>query len=743
MATEKTQVLIELALEMKKAKGQFSEIKDALDELSKQIRNLSKVAGKSLGSQKRAFKDVGTASKEAAKEAAKAEREKAKAVKQTNDAIEEQQKKLGKLAKAAQALGKVPGIGQAGRFAGGFGAGMGLAGLRRPITARGVGGALGRGVAGGIMGLANFAVSGFSNAYQKYMEVGQARGGLVGLGTPGELRAGYRAGGRVGGAGLGFNAAQTAMQARGVGRATGNIGAVYRAQQFGRATGMDVGEAGAFMGVLRGAGFGFGGRVRQAGGGERQLKREGTRELTKIMEAGMTSGIEKARIPEFIQGVGGVTQQLGGRLAGRANVSGVAAFMSMLGRSGQAGFQGNRGAAVASQLNQAIQRPGGGEAGQAMMLQALGFGKPGGGTSYYDALKKQQQGINDPTNVMKMFTEVNRQLGKTGIGGKTGASQEANLALSEMTGLSLRQVEGLQEILNSDKDSAEKLKSIKEQLKKAEPIEKQALKEMKSGFGGVVTHMSNIYDRQAAVGNKVSKIFMTIQNLQVRALEALAEWLPKIGEGIKHIYGLMTGWFRQSMKGLFGDNEKYEKFIKKQREYIDSFGIMNELRMKKMSAADILKSSRAKQQAHADSATGAVRARNKEGIFAWGTQDRYMRFAESQARAKREEKERRSRMKEALSEMQFASGTKTVGPEVARALSMSAQGHPMAGKAIERARESVLSKDKSVRGGGDVPSTMTIMMSPTTIREAVGAANGRSKPAYKAKLRGKTGRKNR
>lgn len=530
MPEVKTQVLIELQLEMKKLKGQMKEFMDSLKASQKQIRDMTKEGVEKNKEYLKSIEEIGKAQQKVAQQASRAEKQKQDAINKTSRGLKDQQKKLAEQAKFWDKIKSAP-----GGFGRGMMAGAGLSGLTQNVTARGAGGLMGRGISAAVGGVANFFMSGISNAYQQFMQLGQARGGLVGLGTPGQMRAGRRAGGGVGGAGLGFNAMETALQARGVGRATGNIGAVFRAQQFARAYGMDVGEAGGYMGMLRQAGYGFGGQVRGPGGQMQAVGRQGTRELQKIIEAGMISGLEKGRIGEFLQGVSSITGQLGAQLPGKINVSGIAAQAAVLGQSKLPGFQGARGMQLLGRINQAIQAPGGGEAGQAMVLQALGFGKPGGGTRYYEALKMQEQGLNDPRNLPKIMKEVYSQLGDPAQGGRAMVNEEANLALKEMFGVSLRQAEELQNIQASNLSAEEKQKKIVDIMEASKPIEEQSLNAMKEGFGGVVKYTAGIFDRQAAIGGRVAKYFMALQDLQLKALKALVDWLPKLGEAVDYL----------------------------------------------------------------------------------------------------------------------------------------------------------------------------------------------------------------
>lgn len=565
-------VLIELQLEMKKLKQQLKSVMGQFKDFKKELEGLGKVQEEGLDAQVDGLKKIDQAQNKVSKAWARSEKQKAKAVRDSTKQLKEQEKELTKIQRLWKGLkGSGP-----GRLAGGFAAGAGLAGMGRGLgSMRGIGGTAGRLVSRGVGGLVGFGISGLTNAYQTYMQYGMAMAGLTGLGTPRDLRRGLRAAGGVGGAGLGYTPTETVQQAVGIGRATGNIGAIYRAQQFARGYGLDVGEAGGYMGMLRQAGYGFGGQVRGPGGAMTATRREGSRELTKIIEAGMISGLEKGRIGEFLQGVSSITGQLGSQLPGKINVSGIAAQAAMLGQSKLPGFQGARGMQLLARLNQAIQRPGGGEAGQAMMLQALGFGKPGGGTRYYEALKMQEEGIHDPRNLPKLMKEVYSQLGDPAKGGRSMVNEEANLAMKEITGLSLKQVEGLQNIMASGKSAEDQQKEIKELLKKAEPIEKQALEESKKGFTGVMKHVAGVESKQISIGSKFAPIFQKLQNLQLDALKMLTNFLPEIVKWLRESFNVLYGIYQGALKTLGGETEARRQQIMKQHfENLQKIGVI-------------------------------------------------------------------------------------------------------------------------------------------------------------------------
>lgn len=371
-------------------------------------------------------------------------------------------------------------------------------------TAGGVGGAasmiggMGMAALAAAIGTAIGAVaSQISQGYGAYSGYAKAQGGLIGTGATmsGMLGARQR------GLGRGFGPGETMAQARQVAQATGNAGAVTTAQDLSRITGMDVGGAAGFMGQLTKGGSGFGGKAGRAG----------QKELQKSIALGFESGLDRARMPEFIQGVGQLVQMQGGRQGGDVRAGGFAQMLAAMGQTGKSGMQGERGANVLQRLNESMVKPGGGEAGQALMLQSYGFGRPGGNTSYYDALQRQEQGAQNPENIKALFAETQSQY---------GGGEEQILALRELTGLSITQLEGVREGIDNLDNAA-----IEKALKDAEPIDKQSLDQMKE-LGGHIKRIAELDERLVRIGEATKGPIESIQdslNTMVMALIPVAE----------------------------------------------------------------------------------------------------------------------------------------------------------------------------------------------------------------------------
>ena len=560
MPDDSSKIVLELELEVKKLTKDVDKVEKSLENFVKKSVKLQEKMLDSLDEMVSLFKDIQKGAKGAGDAVAAAANKQEKAAKKTNEELKKTEGFLKRFKSWAKEQAKPENQGVIGRFFGGFARGTGAAGIAgtftRPNRAGRLGGAIGRGLIGAGAGVGGFLMGGMQQAYGTYVQRQMAMYGMTGLGTPGQFRRGRRLG-----AGLGFAGTETAMLAPGAAAATGNLRSVGLAQQLAIGGGFGpgrIGEAMAFMGTMRQAGQSFTGA---------QNQKTAQRDLSKMVAAGMFSGLEKARLPEFFGSVQGLVQSQFATAAGKVDSISIAKQLADLGRRGGAGFQGERGARIMGQLDAMIRRPGGGEAGQAVILQAMGFGRPGGGTNYYDALKMQQKGIRDPNNVKRVMEEVYRQRGVVTAGGSDPRNREANLQFSALSGLSLEIVEKLKDIHATNKTDEKKQKEIEKVLKTAEPIDKQALRVAKEGFAAMKKHFAGVEEMQVSAGQKVAKPMLQLQHLQMQAIVDFSKHLPAIIEWLKKIYELII-----KVAALVKSNrwENYEANLKKiTEEFID------------------------------------------------------------------------------------------------------------------------------------------------------------------------------
>lgn len=177
--------------------------------------------------------------------------------------------------------------------------------------------------AGGLIGL---MLGMYIRGYKNYITANKAMSPMIGSGgTYGHASRGSRKGN------LGFNIAERAQLIPAMARSTGQAspGAMMEAM---RATGMGSGEVGGIFSALAQGGAKFDGKG----------DNKGKREFKEIIAAGLASGLERGRLPEFFQGVTSLMQQQQSMMTGDVGQGNFSKFLGMLGRTGLAGFKGSR-----------------------------------------------------------------------------------------------------------------------------------------------------------------------------------------------------------------------------------------------------------------------------------------------------------------------------------------------------------------------------------------------------------------
>jgi hypothetical protein len=436
--------------------------------------------------------------------------------KQSNHAVQQYKKELREKQRLDKSFGRSKGL---------FGTDVGRGVNRTDNSSFGrvnrvggnVAGAVARSVAGIASGLAGFLMGAAMGGYQTLNEYRTALGPNIGLGKGSRVKAGIS---KSGGSRLGYSMIESAQLNPAMARATGALGP-RELMQGVRSTGMESGQVAGIYGSLRSAGTSF-------AGGEFKGQSKGGREFAKIIAAGMESGLEKGRLPEFAEGVTTLLDQQAGRASGDVSATSVSSILAALGKTGLSGFQGSRGAAVTGKLEQAFLKPGGGEWGDNFIRMAMGFGKPGGKTGYYESEKSREKALSDPQNMSKLLGEVIRQFGS----GKEGA-----LGLRELTGVSLDQAEQLLKIEKDGGFTNDKLEEIKGVMDAAKPLEEQSLAAMK-GIGEGIRHLAGRTDHLIGVGSKVQQEVELLEKWQFELLDALLE----IKNTLKNLFEDIHEW---------------------------------------------------------------------------------------------------------------------------------------------------------------------------------------------------------
>lgn len=512
-----------------------------LHKVAKKVQKSEKLTRgkKAVQAEKALFREVKKTTGEI-KKRARAYQDIVKAVEKLKTRVRTVTQEARKMGRALKNAGRSIAGSRFGRAAGAVGRGVGRFGRGVNVAGGRMAGAAGGLAMGGLMGLLGGAfgllTGQLSGGYGERVQYGKQYGALAGTG--GRLRNLNKK--RGFGVRMGFGPIEMAQQALPLARATGQVGgsALGTSMALQRATTLSGGESTNFMGMLTQAGKGFGGR---AGGG-------GKNELVKTLALGMYSGLDKARMPEFFAATTTLVQRQMGASAGAVGTGAASKLLAMLGASGQAGLQGARGGQVASALDQAIRKPGGGEAGQAFMLQAMGFGKPGGQSSYYGALQKQERGVFGAGNLESMFSESKAQY---------GGGQAQILALRSLTGLTIDQLEAVRDVVDSNMTSNEKQEALKKIEEESKSLEEQALDEMKE-FGDTTTHMAHLQDRSIGIGNdikeSVERIQKVINDAIARAMPLVVIALEKIADLVESIYL----WLQGPLADLLGDDVEGE-----------------------------------------------------------------------------------------------------------------------------------------------------------------------------------------
>lgn len=473
--------------------------------------------------------------------------------------------------------------GAGGGGGGGRGQGGGFWGSR---TGRGVR-AVGRGssrmlgmMGGGIFG---FAMAAYQQGVANYEQMSQAQLGaapqLVQAGPGGRFNVGAsrRNVARLTGVGAryGYNAAETAGIAGQAGQAGYGVGpgGVRAAMQMQRAMGPEgLAMGGQLMRVM--------GQTGQKGAPQMMMK-----QMSKAMAVGVKTGLDEARIGEFLKAsVDYAEQQLAiTPEAGKEAFKLYTRELGLIQERGGAGMRGRYGAAALGRVDQAIKGAQGAQ--QSFMLRAFGFGQ---GTSFFDALRRQEQGIagkgkGGESNLMAVMKQLRGEYGAGPGGGlsKMGMLAFKNLGMGstfmaeKMSKIYLQRQRG--EI--SAEDAQKKIKSIqeKEKMQKYPMLQRKAWAAMEA-FGGVARLMAGKWNSLAKFGGEfyklkdsmtkmsmmmletvkplmeaIKKSMPTVLRLVQTVLPILQKVLEKTLSGIMMIVGMIGAFFKGAAgKGFFG-----------------------------------------------------------------------------------------------------------------------------------------------------------------------------------------------
>jgi hypothetical protein len=309
------------------------------------------------------------------------------------------------------------------------------------------------------------------------------------------------------------------------------------------------------------------GALTQAGSKDFTAKGEGFRQIVKAIAAGMTTGLEKARMPEFLEGVTALTASAAGRTTGDVDSTTFARLLAQLGSTGKSGLIGARGVAVAKALEEGFSAPGGGEEGQALALSIMGFGRD---KSWYEASRDLQLGSDgDPRFVQKMLSGVLEAYG--------GNKEEAVVAAEAMLGgrLTKAQLEGVYETMQAGGDPSsllrEEMKSERDVL-----VDIRELLRGEDPLLDAVSRAARLQNEQIKQGDKYKDALEKIQDILnkfvddmmptvARTLEGVANLLTELQPAMTALAGAINrfvvsqGLVEESMDVFQRENKTYEE----------------------------------------------------------------------------------------------------------------------------------------------------------------------------------------
>ena len=350
-------------------------------------------------------------------------------------------------------------------------------------------------------------------------------------------------------------------------RATGSTKGTGAALTFSRLLGQDVGET-----------TGMFGQLRQAGATDFTRKGDGFKQMVKAVAAGITTGLDRARLPEFLTGVMELTSRSAGRTGGDVSSVPFSNLLATLGSTGASGLQGARGVSVARALEEGFTNPGGGEEGRALALSAMGFGRngPGGGRSFYDATKALEQGTTkaNPQFIREMFEHANAVWG-AGAGG----GEDANLHIQKMLGdrLTLTQIEEVQKAFAEGKDPTALLEAAME-------TERDVLVDIRTLLSGGDDDLLHEARRQSDIANENitagAQLKESLENMHDIMREFITEALPAVADTLRSLSEFMTE-MRPVLRDLAGAMNSIAHWLRGETEVGEAVpgGVRGETRL--------------------------------------------------------------------------------------------------------------------------------------------------------------------
>lgn len=421
-----------------------------------------------------------------------------------------------------------------GGFAQGFGGtmfprGAALMNAYRQNGFRGMGAPMGSMLANGILGGVNWVQGQMAAGYQTLLSnqlaqvqlrqmMGVGRGINPVMGALGRL-----------GLNMGFSRAETLNQAQSYAQQAGSLSGFGSSLQLQRALTISPNVLASLQGAGRAA-------------GSRDDMNQVNLALVGALKVG---GFQRALATELAQATTGLLGTMAGQSAS-ISARQTMALVSHMSRALGGSYARNPAATgrLLGQLNQGIMAPGGGEAGQAFILRAMGLGTEKG-VGYADAVARQEQ-LPLADRISRVLGRVQKEFG--GVGAKDQA-----MLLKNLFGLKMDAAQRLIGMGSLDPSA------ISASLDGASPTDAKGLAAPASKGLGLLKRELYTQEAQATARAKADRMYQLANDVQVGVLQKLSGVLERLSSLVDRALSYLPSWMggraakpqdRTSKKGM-------------------------------------------------------------------------------------------------------------------------------------------------------------------------------------------------
>jgi hypothetical protein len=342
---------------------------------------------------------------------------------------------------------------------------------------------------------------------------------------------------------------QARLQSEGVGFAGRNIGQIEKAgRDFGYFPGeshqiaIDVARAGgrtdprgarSTMAMMRGYNLDTSALTGLQRGARRMGEDEGA--AAQTLNRALLQAVQMGNVPRVLmQEFATATSSAMGIVADAQHRTSARQTMGLVGVMGRVmGYERTpeRTTALLGGIHSTITAPGGGDAGQAFMMRALGLGS---GRSYVDVLEQMEKGIGDPTNIAAMVGQIRTEYGGHG-------EDMQRLALHRLSGGRIK-LHQARRLLGADEQQLGQLGYIDQLMGGVDIGDETA--EGRRGSGRRLGMQKMLIERegaQAAYAANAQTLIKMVSDFQ-RFMDAnIASLIGKVDQGVRDIVQALGG----------------------------------------------------------------------------------------------------------------------------------------------------------------------------------------------------------